>query len=83
MKKFTSLLLACLPSLVLAQNSEFYGNFTPTVSHLVPIALKDAVDFHLAIGSERKEKRLFALKKYWTDQVKNLPGVLFYITDCP
>ena len=42
MKKFTSLLLACLPSLVLAQNSEFYGNFTPTVSHLVPIALKDA-----------------------------------------
>jgi len=49
-----------------------------TRSFAAEMAIGSAVDFHLAIGSERKEKRLFALKKYWTDQVKNLPGVVFY-----
>ncbi|MCC7029397.1 MAG: aminotransferase, partial [Chitinophagaceae bacterium] len=34
------------------------------------------IDFHKMIGSERKEARLFFLKKYWTDQVKDLPNVI-------
>ncbi len=35
-----------------------------------------AIDFYHMIGAERKEERLFYLKKYWTDQVKDLPGVI-------
>ncbi len=34
-----------------------------------------AIDFYHMIGAERKEERLFYLKQYWTDQVKDLPGV--------
>ena len=49
-----------------------------TRSFAAEMAIGSAVDFHLAIGSERKEKRLFTLKKYWTDQVKNIPGLVFY-----
>lgn len=39
------------------------------------LAIGEAVDFHHAIGSERKEKRLYELKKYWTDQVKSHPRI--------
>ncbi len=42
MKKLLLLLLPLIPMLLTAQQSEFYGNVTPTVSHLVPIPLKDA-----------------------------------------
>jgi len=49
-----------------------------TRSFAAEMAIGTAIDFHHLIGSERKEKRLFFLKKYWTDQVKNLPGVVFY-----
>ena len=42
MKKLLLLLLPLIPMLLTAQQSEFYGNFSPTVSHLVPIPLKDA-----------------------------------------
>jgi len=49
-----------------------------TRSFAAEMAIGTAIDFHHLIGSERKEKRLFFLKKYWTDQVKNLPGVIFY-----
>lgn len=49
-----------------------------TRSFAAEMAIGTAIDFHDLIGSERKEKRLFFLKKYWTDQVKNLPGVIFY-----
>ncbi len=48
-----------------------------TRSFASEMAIAQAVDFHLAIGSGRKLKRLRFLKKYWTDQVKALPGVKF------
>lgn len=38
-------------------------------------ATHKAIDFHQMIGSERKEARLFYLKQYWINQVKDLPGV--------
>lgn len=38
-------------------------------------AIGYALDFHLAIGTERKEARLRYLKDYWCRQVKDLPGV--------
>lgn len=38
-------------------------------------AVSDAIDFHLAIGRERIEKRLRYLKDYWCNQVKNHPRI--------
>ena len=49
-----------------------------TRSFASEMAIGSAIDFHNAIGSERKENRLFKLIKYWTDQVKGLPKVTFY-----
>lgn len=39
------------------------------------LAIGEAVDFHLAIGSERKQQRLYDLRKYWLDQVKSHPKI--------
>ncbi len=41
----------------------------------IEAAIGHAVNFHLMIGAERKQKRLFYLKKYWTDKVLQIPGV--------
>lgn len=41
------------------------------------MAIGYALDFHNMIGTARKQARLFFLKKYWTDQVKDLPKVHF------
>lgn len=49
-----------------------------TRSFASEMAIGAAIDFHNAIGSERKEKRLFALKKYWTDKIKDVAGITFY-----
>ena len=38
-------------------------------------AITKALEFHDMIGSERKEKRLFYLKNYWMERVKNIPKV--------
>lgn len=45
------------------------------------LAIGEAVDFHHMIGSERKEKRLFELKKYWVDQVKSHPKIKILTPD--
>lgn len=39
------------------------------------MAISAAIDFHLLIGSKRKEARLRFLKDYWTKKVAALPGV--------
>ena len=39
------------------------------------LAIGSALDFHLAIGSKRKEERLRYLKDYWAKKVRDLPGV--------
>src|SRR5215203_6212284 len=38
-------------------------------------AIGKALEFHEMIGSDRKEKRLYYLKNYWMDKVKNIPKV--------
>jgi selenocysteine lyase/cysteine desulfurase len=38
-------------------------------------ATQKAIDFFEMIGAERKEKRLFYLKEYWTEQVRDIPGL--------
>jgi selenocysteine lyase/cysteine desulfurase len=39
------------------------------------MAIGSALDFHLAIGTKRKEDRLRYLKNYWMARVKDIPGV--------
>ena len=40
-------------------------------------AIGKALEFHEMIGSERKEKRLWYLKNYWMEKVKDVPKVKF------
>ncbi|HOW25509.1 MAG TPA: aminotransferase class V-fold PLP-dependent enzyme [Bacteroidales bacterium] len=46
-----------------------------TRSFATEMAIGSALDFHLAIGTRRKEERLRFLKDYWTTRVKDIPGV--------
>lgn len=46
-----------------------------TRSFAIEQAIGHAVNFHLMIGAERKHKRLFYLKKYWTEKALKIPGV--------
>lgn len=46
-----------------------------TRSFATEMAIGSSLDFHLAIGSKRKENRLRFLKDYWANKVKNLPGI--------
>ncbi|HMH24043.1 MAG TPA: aminotransferase class V-fold PLP-dependent enzyme [Puia sp.] len=38
-------------------------------------AIGKAIEFHKMIGADRKEQRLFYLKNYWMDAVKDIPKV--------
>ncbi|MCU0348461.1 MAG: aminotransferase class V-fold PLP-dependent enzyme, partial [Saprospiraceae bacterium] len=46
-----------------------------TRSFAIEQAIGHAIDFHQMIGIERKQKRLFYLKKYWTECVGQFKGV--------
>jgi selenocysteine lyase/cysteine desulfurase len=39
------------------------------------LAVNDALDYFEKIGAERKEERLRYLQRYWTDKVRDLPGI--------
>jgi selenocysteine lyase/cysteine desulfurase len=41
-------------------------------------AIGKAIDFYDMIGAARKEQRLFYLKNYWMQAVKDAPGIKFY-----
>jgi selenocysteine lyase/cysteine desulfurase len=43
-------------------------------------AISHAIDFHLSIGSKRKEERLRFLKNYWCEKVKTHPRVKLNIS---
>ncbi|MCE7995898.1 MAG: aminotransferase class V-fold PLP-dependent enzyme [Roseivirga sp.] len=49
-----------------------------TRSFAVEQAIGSAINFHNAIGRERKEARLQYLKNYWVNKVKDLDKVRFY-----
>ena len=40
-------------------------------------AVGKAIEFYEMIGAERKEQRLFYLKNYWMNKVKDIPGIEF------
>jgi len=46
-----------------------------TRASAIELAIGPAIDFHTMIGIERKQKRLFYLKEYWTSKVADLPQV--------
>lgn len=49
-----------------------------TRSFPAEFAVKNALEFHLNIGAERKQARLNYLRNYWTEKVKDIPKVKFY-----
>lgn len=49
-----------------------------TRSFASEMAIGTAIDFHNAIGADRKQSRLHFLKQYWTSKVATLPKVKFY-----
>lgn len=42
------------------------------------LTIANAIRFHKMIGAERKEARLKYLKAYWTEKVKELPGLTIH-----
>lgn len=54
-----------------------------TRSFAIEQAINSAIDFHLAIGTDKKEARLNYLKNYWVDQVKGVDKVRFYSSQNP
>jgi selenocysteine lyase/cysteine desulfurase len=46
-----------------------------TRSFPIEQGIGEAIAFHTAIGSKRKEERIRYLKNYWATKVKNVPGV--------
>lgn len=50
-------------------------NHTGTHPVATDLAIRDAIRFHQSIGIARKEARLRYLQRYWTDQVRNHPGI--------
>jgi selenocysteine lyase/cysteine desulfurase len=51
-------------------------NHTGTHPVHTDLGIHHAIDFHEAIGIERKEARLRHLQRYWTSQVRSLPRVV-------
>src|SRR5580698_824104 len=46
-----------------------------TRSFPIEQGIGEAINFHEAIGSKRKQERIFYLKNYWATRVKDIPGV--------
>jgi selenocysteine lyase/cysteine desulfurase len=46
-----------------------------TRSFPIEQAIGEAINFHNAIGSKRKQERIHYLKHYWASAVKDIPGV--------
>lgn len=41
----------------------------------IDLAIANAIDYHNAIGTKRKQDRLRYLKDYWTNKVKDIPNI--------
>ncbi|MDF2157977.1 aminotransferase class V-fold PLP-dependent enzyme [Algoriphagus sp. CAU 1675] len=51
-------------------------NHTGTHPVATDLAVINAIEFHNKIGGKRKEERLRYIQRYWSDQVRDLPGVV-------
>jgi selenocysteine lyase/cysteine desulfurase len=52
---------------------ELYGTWPETI-----LGIQNAIEFHHALGSQRKEQRHRHLTDYWTSAVSRIPGVRFH-----
>jgi selenocysteine lyase/cysteine desulfurase len=50
-------------------------NHTGTHPVATDLAVNNAIDYFEKIGAKRKEERLRYLQLYWSDQVRNVPGI--------
>lgn len=48
-----------------------------TRSFPIELGIGEAIEFHRGIGTQRKWERLLYLKKYWTEQVMDIPEIQF------
>lgn len=53
-----------------------YLNNTGTHPVATDLAVLNAIEFHEKIGAKRKEERLRHIQRYWTDQVREIPGLV-------
>lgn len=53
-----------------------YLNHIGTHPAATDLAVLNAIEFHEKIGGKRKEDRLRYIQRYWSDQVRDLPGVV-------
>ena len=51
-------------------------NHTGTHPVSTDLSVIDAINFHNKMGSRRKEDRLRYIQRYWSDQVRDLPGII-------
>lgn len=58
-------------------------NHTGTHPVATDLAIEDAIDYYRLLGAERKEARLRYLQRYWTDKVRDMPGVQLYTPHAP
>jgi selenocysteine lyase/cysteine desulfurase len=52
-----------------------YLNHIGTHPAATDLTVLDSIAFQEKIGSKRKEERLRYIQKYWSDQVRNVPGI--------
>ena len=52
-----------------------YLNHIGTHPAATDLTVLDSIAFQEKIGSKRKEERLRFIQKYWSDQVRNVPGI--------
>ncbi len=58
-------------------------NHTGTHPVATDLAIADAIQVHQLIGIQRKEARLRYLQRYWTEQVRHVPGVVLNTPTAP
>ena len=54
-----------------------------TRSLAIEMGTLQAIEFHKMIGIERKAARLLYLKEYWTEQIKDAPGIMLKTDTAP
>lgn len=58
-------------------------NHTGTHPVATDLAVNYAIDYYNKIGPKRKEERLRYLQRYWSDQVRNMPGIVLNTPEDP
>ena len=53
-----------------------YLNHIGTHPAATDLAVLNAIEYHEKIGAKRKEDRLRYIQRYWSDQVRDVPGIL-------